>query len=50
MSAICGIYYLDGRPVAMETGTAMMRELSIYHADDTGVWRDGHVFMGCSCG
>ena len=47
MSAICGIYYLDGRPVALETGTAMMRELGIYHVDDTGVWRDGHVFLGC---
>ncbi|KJS17966.1 MAG: hypothetical protein VR69_02790 [Peptococcaceae bacterium BRH_c4b] len=47
MSAICGIYYCGGRPVAPETGAAMMRELGIYHADATGTWQEGQVFFGC---
>ncbi|SMC98210.1 asparagine synthase-related protein [Sporomusa malonica] len=47
MSAICGIFYCDGRPVAQETGAAMMRELGIYQADSVGTWQEGRVFFGC---
>ncbi len=47
MSAICGIFYCDGRPAAQETGASMMRELGIYHADAVGTWQEGQVFFGC---
>ncbi|KJS17969.1 MAG: hypothetical protein VR69_02805 [Peptococcaceae bacterium BRH_c4b] len=47
MSAICGIYSCDGRPVTPETGAAMMRELGIYHADAAGTWQEGQVLFGC---
>lgn len=47
MSAICGIYYYDGRQVAQETGAAMMRKLDIYHTDAAGTWQEGQVFLGC---
>ena len=47
MSAICGIFYCDGRQAAQETGAAMMRELGIYHADAVGSWQAGQVFFGC---
>ncbi|MFA5383191.1 MAG: asparagine synthetase B, partial [Eubacteriales bacterium] len=47
MSAICGLFYCDGRPVAQETGAAMMRKLDIYHADDVRTWQEEQVFFGC---
>ncbi len=47
MSSVCGIYFLDGRPVTAETGEAMMRELGAYHADYAGTWYQGQVFLGC---
>lgn len=47
MSAICGIYYYDGRKVAPETGATMMRKLGIYHTDAAGTWQEGKVFLGC---
>jgi asparagine synthase (glutamine-hydrolysing) len=47
MSAICGIYYRDNRPVTPETGAAMMEKLGIYRRDASGTWRDGPVFLGC---
>ena len=47
MSAICGIYYFDGRTVTPETGAAMMSELGIYHTDASSVWQKGQVFFGC---
>lgn len=47
MSAICGIYHCDRRPVIPKVGVAMMRELGMYHADATGTWRKGEVFLGC---
>ena len=47
MSAICGIYYYNGKPVTQETSTVMMRELGIYHADVSGTWQEGQVFLGC---
>lgn len=47
MSAICGIYYSDGRPVTRATGANMMRELGIYRADTTGTWQKSQVFFGC---
>lgn len=47
MSAICGIYYYDDRPVARETVTLMMRELGIYQTDASRTWQAGQVFFGC---
>ncbi len=47
MSSVCGIYFLDGRPVTAETGEAMMRELGACHADYAGTWYRGQVFLGC---
>lgn len=47
MSAICGIYYCDGKRVAPETGAAMMRELGVHGADAAGSWQEGQVFFGC---
>lgn len=47
MSAICGIYYCDGRPVIPEISAAMMEELSLYPADAVGIWEKGQVFLGC---
>ena len=47
MSAICGIYYRDGRLVTPEIGAAMMRELSTYHTDAAGTWQEGQIFLGC---
>ncbi|WP_165792091.1 asparagine synthase-related protein [Desulfocucumis palustris] len=47
MSAICGIYHYEGKPVTPEIGRAMMREMDIYHADAAGIWQEGHVFLGC---
>jgi asparagine synthase (glutamine-hydrolysing) len=47
MSAICGIYYCDGRTVAPETVAAMLRETGIYHADAVRFWHRGSVFFGC---
>lgn len=46
MSAICGIFYCDGRQVARETGMAMMQALGIYHADAVGTWQSEQVFLG----
>lgn len=47
MSAICGIYYYDGRQVLPDTGASMMREMGIYLADATGTWQKEEVFLGC---
>lgn len=47
MSAICGIFYCDGRPATQEIGADMMRELDIYHGDAAGTWQEGPAFFGC---
>lgn len=47
MSAICGIYHRDGRPVTSAIGAAMLQKLSIYHADASGEWHDKSMFLGC---
>lgn len=45
MSAICGIFYFNGRKAAQETGAAMMREFCIYQADAEGTWQKDQVFL-----
>ena len=46
MSAICGILYLDGKPVAAETVDTMMAKLSHRGRDGSGVWREGPLGLG----
>jgi asparagine synthase (glutamine-hydrolysing) len=46
VSAICGIFYLDGRPVAPETMDGMLKAMDYWGPDGSGVWRDGPVGMG----
>ena len=46
MSAICGIFYLDGKPVAADTMDPMMEKLSHRGPDGSGVWREGPVGLG----
>lgn len=47
MSAICGIYHRNLRPVLDETCTEMMTRLGIYHSDASGVLKNGSLFFGC---
>jgi asparagine synthase (glutamine-hydrolysing) len=46
MSAICGIFNLDGRPVSEEVIDSMMAAMDYWGPDGSGVWRDGPVAMG----
>ncbi len=45
MSAICGIYHPDGKPVPPEDLDRMMGALSDYGPDGAGVWREGPVAL-----
>ncbi len=47
VSAICGIYYRDGRLFTPAIGAAMLRKLGIYHVDATGGWHEKSTFLGC---
>jgi asparagine synthase (glutamine-hydrolysing) len=46
MSAICGIFHLDGRPVVPEIMDGMLAAMDYWGPDGSGVWRDGPVGMG----
>lgn len=46
MSAICGIFHLDGRPAAPEAMGGMLAAMDYWGPDGSGVWRDGPVAMG----
>ena len=46
MSAVCGIFNLDGRPVAPESMDAMLSAMDYWGPDGSGVWRDGSVALG----
>ena len=43
MSAIAGIYRLDGQPVERSLLERMNRTLSFHGPDDSGIWADGPV-------
>jgi asparagine synthase (glutamine-hydrolysing) len=47
MSAICGIFYLDGRPVLKEISQAMLKKFSMYPSDQVAAWQKDSVFLGC---
>ncbi len=46
MSAVCGIFNLDGRPVALESMDAMQSAMDYWGPDGSGVWREGSVALG----
>ena len=47
MSAITGIYHVNGEPVPQEHGLCMMKALQKFPADDIQTWYKGKVFLGC---
>jgi asparagine synthase (glutamine-hydrolysing) len=47
MSAICGIFNIDGSTVLTEMSSRMMDKLKVYPLDDTGIWLNQEVFLGC---
>ncbi|WP_318505237.1 asparagine synthase-related protein [Bacillus sp. T3] len=47
MSAITGIYHVNGEPVPHEHGNRMMKELQKFPADDVQTWYKDNVFLGC---
>jgi asparagine synthase (glutamine-hydrolysing) len=46
MSAICGIYHLDGQPAARETIAAMSAALAHRGPDREGLWSRGELALG----
>jgi len=46
MSAICGIFNLDGRPVAPESMDGMLSAMDYWGPDGSAVWREGPVGLG----
>lgn len=46
MSAICGIFYRDGRPVSFAPVSAMVSALAHWGSDGQGVWEEGAVGLG----
>lgn len=47
MSAIAGIFNMNGEPVFIEHSNGMMKSLEKYPADDVQTWQDGNIFLGC---
>ena len=47
MSAICGIYNLNGDYINPEIPISMMNELEIYESDFSDTWKVGQLFFGC---
>jgi asparagine synthase (glutamine-hydrolysing) len=48
MSAICGIFNINGNEVQGEISSKMMEKLSRYKVDDLGTWNKGEIFLGCA--
>ena len=46
MSAICGIFNLDGEPVSSQVMESMMAAMDYWGPDGSSVWRNGSVAMG----
>jgi asparagine synthase (glutamine-hydrolysing) len=49
MSAVCGIFNLDGRPVVQEIMGGMLTAMNYWGPDGSGIWRDvvgGFVALG----
>ena len=48
MSAIFGLIHFDGSPVEAEDLARMQQALAYWGGDGGGVWRQGHVGLGCN--
>lgn len=47
MSAIAGIYNLNGEPVSIEQSSGMMKAFEKFPADDIQTWQKESIFLGC---
>ncbi|MCC3376005.1 asparagine synthetase B [Cohnella sp. REN36] len=47
MGAIAGIYLRDEEPVSAEERETLLREMTRYAADDTGIWQEGALLLTC---
>ncbi|MBT2709457.1 asparagine synthetase B [Pseudomonas sp. ISL-84] len=47
MSAIAGIYNLNGEPVSIEQSGGMMKAFEKFPADDIQTWHKDNIFLGC---
>ncbi|KAB7708153.1 lasso peptide isopeptide bond-forming cyclase [Bacillus aerolatus] len=47
MSAIAGIYHLNGEPVSVDHSSGMMGTLEKFPANDIQTWHKENVFLGC---
>ncbi len=48
MSAIFGLIHFDGSPVVAEDLARMQQALAYWGGDGGGLWRQGHVGLGCN--
>ncbi len=46
MSAICGLFNLDGSPVSKEKIGSMMTAMDYWGPDGSGIWQDGPLAVG----
>ena len=46
MSAITGIYHLNGEPIPPEHRIGIMKDLSRYPGDNTDIWHKENIFLG----
>ncbi|MBS4209178.1 asparagine synthase-related protein [Bacillus sp. FJAT-50079] len=47
MSAIAGIYHLNGEPVSVDQSNGIMKALEKFPANDIQTWRKENIFLGC---
>ena len=47
MSAITGIYHLNGEPIHIQHGRDLMKALQKYPADAIQTWHLDSIFLGC---
>ncbi|AND41946.1 asparagine synthase-related protein [Cytobacillus oceanisediminis] len=47
MSAIAGIYNLNGEPVSIEQSSGMMKAFEKFPVDDIQTWQKESIFLGC---
>jgi|LSQX01.2.fsa_nt_gb asparagine synthase (glutamine-hydrolysing) len=48
MSSICGFFNRDGKPASVDSGSLMMKKMSIHNLDYADVWYYNEFFMGCN--
>jgi asparagine synthase (glutamine-hydrolysing) len=47
MSAICGVFNIDGKAVSPDMASAMANKLSTYNMNTSEIWNKEQIFMGC---